>query len=204
MLTPQTLKELQKKQNELDKLIHQQSAIEFEWITLWNAKRLKLALFTEVAEFANELKTFKIWRKKEKTDWLKAKTELIDCLCFFLGLCNVYQIDFSDFKNEHNEYEINKTHQEKADGNLLQLKESGKINQLILTFFSKTNNLPLIENEDWYKKERAVEVQKKDAYYSWLQTFNEIIQELKMDEAEVLEVYLDKFKINKERAKKGH
>jgi hypothetical protein len=30
MLTPQTLKELQKKQNELDKLIHQQSAIKFE------------------------------------------------------------------------------------------------------------------------------------------------------------------------------
>ena len=101
MLTFPTIKELQSKQNELDKLIHQQSTIKFEWISLWNVKRLKLALFTEVAEFANELKTFKVWRKKKEIDWPKAKEELIDCLCFFLGLCNIYQIDFLDFKNEH-------------------------------------------------------------------------------------------------------
>lgn len=203
MLTFPTIKELQSKQNELDKLIHQQSAIEFEWISLWNVKRLKLALFTEVAEFANELKTFKIWRKKKEIDWPKAKEELIDCLCFFLGLCNIYQIDFLDFKIEHSEESssINKLCRNTND-NWRQLEKSGKINQLILTFFSKTNDLPLIGDENWYKKER-IKIQKKNAYYSWLQTFNEIIQALKMDEVEVLAVYLNKFDFNKERVKKG-
>ena len=203
MLTFPTIKELQSKQNELDKLIHQQSTIKFEWISLWNVKRLKLALFTEVAEFANELKTFKVWRKKKEIDWPKAKEELIDCLCFFLGLCNIYQIDFLDFKNEHNEESSsinNKLYRGNVSDNQRQLEESGKINQLILTFFSKTNNLP--ENENWSQK-ASIKIQEKNAYYSWLQTFNDIIEKLKMDEAEVLKVYLDKFDLNKERVKKG-
>ena len=205
MLTFPTIKELQSKQNELDKLIHQQSAIKFEWISLWNVKRLKLALFTEVAEFANELKTFKVWRNKEEIDWSKAKTELIDCLCFFLGLCNIYQIDFLDFKNEHNEKISsinNKLYWGNVSDNQWKLEESGKINQLILTFFSKTNNLPLIENENRNQK-ASIKIQEKNAYYSWLQTFNEIVEKLKMDETEVLKVYLKKFDFNKERVKKG-
>ncbi|KLL02505.1 MAG: dUTPase family [Mycoplasmataceae bacterium RC_NB112A] len=87
---------LKKEQTELDRFIYSQSSIQFEWISLWNAKRLKLALFTEVAEFANELRTFKIWAKKKPINENKVKEELIDCLCFFLGLVNFYQINFAD------------------------------------------------------------------------------------------------------------
>ena len=125
-------------------------------------------------------------------------------MCFFLGLCNIYQIDFLDFKNEHSEENIpiNKLYRDNINDNQWQLEESGKINQLILTFFSKTNDLPLIKNENQHQKP-SIKIQEKNAYYSWLQTFNEIIQKLKMSKAEVLKVYLDKFDFNKERVKKG-
>lgn len=107
---------LKKEQDQLDRFIYSQSSIQFEWISLWNAKRLKLALFTEVAEFANELRTFKIWAKKKPINENKVKEELIDCLCFFLGLVNLYQINFADIpfsafpksQSINKEYEIMK------------------------------------------------------------------------------------------------
>jgi dimeric dUTPase (all-alpha-NTP-PPase superfamily) len=54
-------------------------------------------LLVEVGEFANEIKSFKAWRKKAEIDWAKAREEFIDCLGYFLGLINIYQIeiDFS-------------------------------------------------------------------------------------------------------------
>ena len=58
MLTPQTLKELQNKQKELDEFI-----VKSKNLTDTNSKknfiRTKIALLVEIGELANELKTFK-------------------------------------------------------------------------------------------------------------------------------------------------
>ena len=208
MLTPSTLKKLQVEQNKLDQLIYQQyidsiiekehnikaggggtpiamPKIKFEWISLWNARRLKLALFTEVAEFANELKTFKIWRKKKETDWTKAKEELIDCLCFFLGLCNIYQINFASYQFQ------------------FPLKEK-EFNDLLLKFFSQTKKLSILNPKKKILTSTRLTKIQVNTYYNWLQVFNEIVQKLKMSETEVLAVYLRKISFNKERAKRGH
>ena len=93
MITPTNWKILVKKQAELDQLIIQKSPTDLKWVSHFNAKRLKLALLVEVGEFANEIKSFKAWRKKPEIDWKKAKEELIDCLCFFFGLVSIYKVD---------------------------------------------------------------------------------------------------------------
>ena len=102
-------------------------------------------MFTEVAEFANELRTFKIWAKKDKADENKVKEELIDCLCFFLGLVNLYQIDSLSFAPVFfSETEFN---------DLSQLKKDEVMNNLLLDFFAKTYHLALVEKADLYPQQ---------------------------------------------------
>ena len=96
MITVKNWEILKKKQEEFDKLILQSSQLGLKWVSHLNAERLKLALLVEVGEFANEIKSFKIWRKKKEIDLTKAKEELIDCLGYFLGLCNLYQVGMAD------------------------------------------------------------------------------------------------------------
>ena len=107
-------------------------------------------MFTEVAEFANELRTFKIWRNKEEIDWSKAKTELIDCLCFFLGLCNIYQIDFANYQIQHKEMNLDAPQLKLKDLKAglkkekdIKKKIATEFNNLLLKFFSQTEKLTI-------------------------------------------------------------
>jgi dimeric dUTPase (all-alpha-NTP-PPase superfamily) len=68
VITPQTWNLLIKKQIELDQLIVEKSPVDLRWVSRFNAERLKLALLVEVGEFANEIKSFKAWRKKPEID----------------------------------------------------------------------------------------------------------------------------------------
>ena len=102
IITKKTWEILSQKQAELEQLIIQKRNSDLGnnstipplvWVSRFNVERLKLCLLVEVGEFANEIKSFKAWRKKPEINWAKAKEELIDCLCFFLGLVGIYQID---------------------------------------------------------------------------------------------------------------
>jgi len=184
MLTIKSWEILVKKQVELDKLIVAKSPTDLKWFSRFNAERLKLALLVEVGEFANELKTFKAWRKKSEIDWVKAKEELIDCLGYFIGLCSIYQIDFSLDFSEENPNDLS-------------------FNELLLKFFAKTNDLFIIEDEYWYNLGATKLTKKQEiiTYYHWRRVFNQICNKLAINEQELLDIYLEKNKINQQRAK---
>jgi dimeric dUTPase (all-alpha-NTP-PPase superfamily) len=62
MLSDESIELLRNKQEELDKIIRENSRIRrklkcYDWKE--SAKRLKLALFVEIGEFSNEVKSFK-------------------------------------------------------------------------------------------------------------------------------------------------
>ena len=59
------LLKIKRAQQEFDKQIYLKSGVEWKWNSIINIERLKLCLLVEVGEFANELKTFKIWHKKQ-------------------------------------------------------------------------------------------------------------------------------------------
>jgi len=184
MISPKTWKIIKGKQDELDQLIYQRSQLNWTWCSLANVKRLKLNILVEIGEFANELKTFKIWRKKQHTDWEKAQVELIDCLCFFLGLSNLHQINFTSFQ-----YSL-------LDGNQ-------DFNDLLLQFFSQTEKLFILKNEKSYHQEKSIKLSLKQqqTYYDWLSIFSKLMQKLGIDEKKLLEVYLYKNEINQKRLK---
>ena len=62
----------------------------------------------------------------------KAKEELVDCLCFFLGLWDIYQIDFVDYK-------LNGFFRKELD-----------FNDLLLDFFFQTENLIILEDDPYW------------------------------------------------------
>ncbi|KLL05067.1 MAG: dUTP diphosphatase [Mycoplasmataceae bacterium RV_VA103A] len=183
MITPQNWKVLVKKQAELDQLIVQKSPVDLKWVSHCNAARLKLALLVEVGEFANEIKSFKAWRKKPEIDWAKAREELIDCLGYFLGLDGIYKINMSPVLIDKN-------------------KEKGaSFNELLLDFFAKTNALYIEKNEQFYTLEDSeIPENKKNTYYDWLRVFNQISEKLQIDEQKLLNIYLAKNEINLQRA----
>jgi dimeric dUTPase (all-alpha-NTP-PPase superfamily) len=181
MITPQTWKTLVKKQTELDQLIVEKSQTNLKWISRFNTERLKLALLVEVGEFANEIKSFKAWRKKPEIDWAKAQEELIDCLGYFLGLVGIYKINFP-FP-------------------IIPGQKDLPFNELLLTFFALTNNLAVEENEQFYNLENAeINEAAKNTYYDWLKIFTEICWKLNIDEQKLLDIYLAKNEINLQRA----
>lgn len=183
MMTVKSWEIIIKKQEKLDQLIVQKSPVDLKWISRSNVERLKLALLVEVGEFANEIKSFKAWRKKAEIDWTKAKEELIDCLGYFLGLISIYQIDMLPSLHATGE------------------KEEQSFNELLLDFFAKTNDLYVEKNEQFYNlKNNKINDKAKNNYYDWLSTFNQTCQKLKIDENELMEVYLAKNKINQGRA----
>ena len=248
MITVKNWEVFKKKQEEFDKLILQSSQLDFKWVSHLNAERLKLALLVEVGEFANEIKSFKIWRKKKEIDLTKAKEELIDCLGYFLGLCNLYQIEMTDnsliYPSERQDLtewrKSFKLVQEKfkldieKDPKLKNLETSKKFatdfakgleeeitqleklyqwiydkevpfNKLLLEFFYKTNDLLIIDAEiggkDFYAPEEIKKDKGKTSYYRWLSVFNKICEKLQIDEKELLDIYLEKVRINQQRTK---
>ena len=183
MITIKNWETLVNKQFEVDRLIIEKNTIDLKWFSYSNVKRLKLALLVEVGEFANEIKSFKAWQKKIEINWVKAKEELIDCLGYFIGLCSIYQIDFLF--------------------NLVEEKvQDLPFNELLLDFFVKTNELFIVEEEQFYKlgATKLTEKNSINTYYSWLKIFNQICYKLSINEQELLDIYLEKNRINQQRA----
>ena len=174
---------LKQKQSKLDQLIVEKSPIDLKWISYSNAERLKLALLVEVGEFANEIKSFKAWRKKPEIDWAKAKEELIDCLGYFLGLVGIYQVDIPPFLLTEDE------------------KKFGLFNELLLDFFAKTNDLYVEKNEQFYNLENkeTIKDKTKNTYHEWWWIFEKVCWKLKIGENELLDIYLEKNRTNLKR-----
>lgn len=188
MITNSNWEILKKAQVEFDKLLAEKSSVDLKWFSYSNAERLKLALLVEVGEFANEIKSFKVWRKKSVIDWFKAKEELIDCLSYFLGLVNLYQIEFTDY------FYLT------SSEDLTEWKEAS-FNKLLLEFFAKTNDLSIvaakIENQDFYQSKK-IDIE-PSSYHHWWSIFSKLCQKLQIDEQELLAIYWRKNKINYQR-----
>lgn len=189
MITKKTWEELRQKQAELGKLIIQKRNSDLEnnsdtpplvWVSRFNAERLKLCLLVEIGEFANEVKSFKAWRKKTEVDWVKAKEELIDCLCFFLDLSNLFRIELVDFS-----FPIE--------------KQSLHFNELLLELFHKTNNLSILEEEELYYSGKT-KITNQNTYYEWLKLFQTLCAKLSISELELKTIFLRKNEKNRGRA----
>ena len=229
MLTPEILKRLQNEQKKLDEFIIQKNNITDSQTTK-SFVRTKIALLVEIGELANELKTFKHWKKQKKVNWEKAKEELIDCLHFYLSWANSFQIDFSDYKFQ-------------------KLAPEADYNELLLALFSETETFSLavpfnivkqnaIANfeKSWQKNlndlgenpkkeefEKEMEKVKKDiektnisllegikeeknkaSFYRWLIIFEELAQKMGMSEKDIESAYLTKNKINWKRQQENY
>lgn len=104
MLSPKTIKKLQDAQAKLDEFIRKKNNLA-DSNTQKSFVRTKIALLVEIGELANELETFKHWKKNKKsvaekgpTELAKACEELIDCLHFYLSWANSFEIDFANYK----------------------------------------------------------------------------------------------------------
>lgn len=229
MLTPEILKRLQNEQKKLDEFIIQKNNITDSQTTK-SFVRTKIALLVEIGELANELKTFKHWKKQKEINWEKAKEELIDCLHFYLSWANSFQIDFADYKFQ-------------------KLAPETDYNELLLALFSETEKFSLavpfnivkqnaIANfeKSWQKNlndlgenpkkeefEKEMEKVKKDiektnisllegikeeknkaSFYRWLIIFEELAQKMGMSEKDIESAYLTKNKINWKRQQENY
>lgn len=177
MLTPGTIEKLQNEQKKLDTFIHQQNGLEMKDTFYLR----KIALLVEIGEVANELKTFKYWKKDKKNDLEKVYEELIDCLHFFLSLANCSQINFNEYFSPKAEAKPN----------------TNKTNKLLLTIFKMTIRLSFLKEE-----ERELRSKKNYCYqgfYRWLFTFEKLCNQIDFDEKKILETYHHKNKINHQR-----
>lgn len=167
MLTPKTIKKLQLEQQKLDEFIIRKSNIT-DSQTKTSFIRIKIALLVEIGELANELKTFKHWKKDKTINLPKAREELIDCLHFYLSWVNAFQIDFSDYKFE-------------------KLATESDYNELLLALFSETE--AFITEVPWriYGPKSIAQIEK-----TWGEEINKLNQEDK-DYQKNVEIY-KKFK----------
>ena len=174
VLTQKTLKLLQEKQKKLDIFIHQQNKLDLKETFYLR----KIALFVEIGEVANELKSFKYWKKDKKINLEKVQEELIDCLHFFLSLANSAEVNFSayGFQNFFHEKDF-------------------VLNNLLLNLFERTKKLNLPQKK---KIDNKVSKTEKN-YQNWLRTFERVCWQAKLDETKLLDVYNKKNKINQQR-----
>jgi dimeric dUTPase (all-alpha-NTP-PPase superfamily) len=189
MLDRELLNKLQEKQQKLDDFIIEKKGI-IDSNTLKARLRLKVALLAEIGELANELATFKHWKKSQETNISKCQEELIDCLHFFLSLTNKLGIDFEDW--------------EKKDLNYIEHVSSNKSwNEFLESFFWRTCSLELrIDCNCDGCEERESKV---DCYYYWLRTFEQIAFKLGLRTKEEIEkAYDDKNKENWDRQNEGY
>ena len=191
MLSQETLKKLQLEQEKLDNFIWEnyckRNNINDDKVgkTKEAFIRSKIALFVEIGELANELKTFKHWKSQKDINWDKVKEELIDCLHFFLSWANSLQIDFSNYRVQN-------------------LSGVTDYNELILSLFSETELFPLgiSQDDDWL--ERVKNEKNQETFYRWLMIFEELCQKLGMSENDIKNEYMAKNRINWERQQKKY
>ena len=174
-LSLETINYLQEEQKKLDIFIHQQNELEMKDTFYLR----KLALLVEIGEAANELKSFKYWKKDKDVSLEKVQEELIDCLHFFLSLVNCSQINFNEYFSPKIEKKLD-------------------TNKILLTIFKETGRLV------WLKEEKKRENEKfYYRYYRWLSIFEKLCRQIDFDEEKLLEVYNHKNKINQERQLKN-
>jgi len=179
-LSLKTINYLQEEQKKLDAFIHQENGLEMKDTFFLR----KIALLVEIGETANELKSFKYWKKNKSINLEKVQEELVDCLHFFLSLANCSQINFSEYFSPKIEKNLNKS-------------------RLLLTIFRISANLSWIKElkeekirEAWEEKKRKNE---KFNYYRWLSVFEKLCQQIDFDEKKLLEVYSRKNGENRQR-----
>jgi len=96
------IKELLNKQAELDEKIMERfwrSGREIGTKELLNNKIL--ALFTEVAEFNNEIASFKYWKQYHIHNDKKILEEFVDILFFYLSIANLLDYTAEDIENAY-------------------------------------------------------------------------------------------------------
>jgi dimeric dUTPase (all-alpha-NTP-PPase superfamily) len=179
MLSLETIKKLQNAQEKLDEFIVKKNNITDIKIKE-GFIRTKIALLVEIGELANELETFKHWKKNKKplaekgsTELAKAKEELIDCLHFYLSWANSFGIDFADYKFK-------------------KLISDPNENELLLAFFSETEKFSL--NVPW-------KVLKPKLFANHEKSYEEIISKLNPDD-EGYEKNLNNLRKTKEKFRK--
>lgn len=108
-----TLKELLRKQDELDRII-------LDNHNLRNMGTVELlghkitALMVETSEMANEVRAFKYWSNK-KPNVKEAKEEYIDCLHFMLSIGNILFNEAEEIEEFYDKkYQINLKRQEEG------------------------------------------------------------------------------------------
>lgn len=82
------LSTLFKQQEKFDKYIHKKYKLSYKRVY----KEIKLALFVELAELANEIKSFKFWSIKGSSSKEKILEEYVDGLHFITSLCLIKKI----------------------------------------------------------------------------------------------------------------
>ncbi|KLL02925.1 MAG: dUTP diphosphatase [Mycoplasmataceae bacterium CE_OT135] len=174
VLSQKTLNLLQEKQKSLDVFIHQQNKLEMKDTFFLR----KIALFVEIGEVANELKSFKYWKKDKKVNLEKIQEELIDCLHFFLSLANSAKVDFMAYRFQ----------------NFLSEREFA-LNNLLLNLFQRTKKLNLPRP----RKIKGKSSKTEKNYQDWLRTFEKLCWQAKLDEKKLLSVYTKKNKVNQQR-----
>ena len=75
------------KQKELDKKIHIEHKVNYKKVV----KDLKLALFVELSELANEIRCFKFWSYKKASPKNAILEEYVDGIHFITSLCIFYK-----------------------------------------------------------------------------------------------------------------
>jgi dimeric dUTPase (all-alpha-NTP-PPase superfamily) len=191
MLNSETLKKLQLEQKKLDEFIIQKNNITDSQTTK-SFTRGKIALLVEIGELANELKTFKHWKKQKEINWEKAKEELIDCLHFYLSWANSFQIDFADYKFQ-------------------KLTPEPDYNELLLALFSETEAFSIyapwkvrkqkmlaLQEKNWEDNISKLNPEDKD-YKKNLESFREIKEKIKHDIEKMSDSFLEG--INEEKNK---
>ena len=91
------MKELQKKQAELDKFIYNKQGIPLNDLKL---KEKIIALDVELSEFANEIEFFKYWKVNKGKN--KILEEACDCLHFILSIANALKVNLDEFVDIEN------------------------------------------------------------------------------------------------------
>ena len=91
---------LLKKQNALDNSIHEIKNIEYD------INKVKLALYVELGELANEWQVFKYWKNNKHINREHLLEEYADCLHFCLSIENYHylQVDNSTIQEQYIEY----------------------------------------------------------------------------------------------------
>jgi hypothetical protein len=103
-------------------------------------------------------------------DLTKVKEELIDCLCFFLGLCNLYQINNPIVKEIAATENKSKTSKLKYNEDDLDINETqaAALNDLLLKIFFSTVKLTILENETAYNSKKEIKLSDTEkATYSY-------------------------------------